>query len=177
MTTWQNVLEALSKGDTTLLKQLNRQKKAFRWYTKAIEFHPSEKNTFKGAFQETCLVEPELQGLEQNFATFQEYLDNPLSRYATCFLNPVKNCLLVIPVPMRQGKKYRDFASIFQFQKNASETQKKAFWKFAAHHIKCMAKAYGKIWVNAHGLGVPYFHLRIDIQPKYYPKHIQARFS
>ena len=172
-----NVLELLSKGDTTLLKLIKHQKKAFRWYTKAISFDPVGKTTFEGDFLEKCQVEPKLHNIEQNFGAFQEYLKNPMTRYATCFLNPDKNCLLVIPVPVRQGKTYRDFSSIYQFQKNASATQKKAFWKFAAHHIKCMAKSYGTIWVNAHGLGVPYFHLRIDIQPKYYPEKVLAILS
>ena len=31
-----------------------------------------------------------------------------------------------------------------------------------------MLKKYGKIYVSTHGLGVPYFHLRIDLEPKYY---------
>ena len=93
------------------------------------------------------------------------------------FLNPDKNCLLIIPIPIRYGKSYRDFSSLYMFQKNASITQKKAFWKFAAHHIKCMAKSYGKIWVNAHGLGVSYFHLRIDIQPKDYPEDVLTKLS
>ena len=29
-------------------------------------------------------------------------------------------------------------------------------------------KKHKKVWISAHGLGVPYFHLRISTKPKYY---------
>lgn len=177
MASWDTVLDCLVKGNSTILKKMTCQKRAFRWYTSAITFNPIGKPTFEGHFREECEVESKLHHLKQDFTSFQDYLKEPMHRYATCFLNPVKDCLLVIPVPIRQGKGYRDFSSIYQFHRNASKTQQEAFWKFAAHHMKCMAKSYSRIWVNAHGLGVPYFHLRIDVQPKYYSKSILPIFN
>jgi hypothetical protein len=54
------------------------------------------------------------------------------------------------------------------FIDNASKTQQKEFWKKVSTELKKCLKLNDKIYVNTHGLGVNYFHLRLDIRPKYY---------
>jgi hypothetical protein len=60
------------------------------------------------------------------------------------------------------------------FCDNASITHQKEFWKKVAFEIENILKSKpnnkgnNKIYVSTHGLGVPYFHLRLDKKPKYY---------
>jgi len=80
------------------------------------------------------------------------------------FFNLSKDTFLVIPVP----KKGKDFSTIKQFMDNASYSQQRGFWKDVASAIKRMLKKYDHVYVSTHGLGVPYFHLRINTYPKFY---------
>jgi hypothetical protein len=45
---------------------------------------------------------------------------------------------------------------------------KKFFWKKVASEIKKYLKDNDKVYISTHGLGVNYFHLRLDKYPKYY---------
>ena len=80
------------------------------------------------------------------------------------FFNLSKDTFLVIPVP-RKGK---DFSTIKTFMDNASYSQQRGFWRDVALAIKRMLKKYDHVFVSTHGLGVPYFHLRINTYPKFY---------
>ena len=80
------------------------------------------------------------------------------------FYNPSGDTCLVIPKP-RRGK---NFATIKDFCDNGSKIQKREFWKTAAMLARREMETYDKVWISAHGLGVPYFHLRISQIPKYY---------
>ena len=51
---------------------------------------------------------------------------------------------------------------------NATDKQQKEFWKKVVSSIKKMLKTNDKVWVSTHGKGVPYLHIRIDTNPKYY---------
>jgi hypothetical protein len=51
---------------------------------------------------------------------------------------------------------------------NASYSQQRGFWRDVASAIKRMLKKYDQVFVSTHGLGVPYFHLRINTYPKFY---------
>ena len=51
---------------------------------------------------------------------------------------------------------------------NAPKIQQVEFWKEAAVKCRKQMEEHKKVWVSAHGLGVPYFHLRIATKPKYY---------
>ena len=69
-----------------------------------------------------------------------------------------------IPIP----KKNKNFITIKDFIDNSSINHQKLFWKRAVIEINKILKDNDKIYVSAHGLGVPYFHLRLDKNPKYY---------
>ena len=79
-------------------------------------------------------------------------------------MNPSKDTLLIIPMP-RNGNCY---ATIKDFCDNAPKVQQIEFWKQASKLIRKQLKKENKLWVSAHGLGVPYFHLRVCNKPKYY---------
>jgi len=108
-----------------------------------------------------------------------------INKNVICFFSPSGN-LLIIPMPRNDkdmkekpdetGKEKRDFRSIKHFIDNACEEKQIAFWKYVADKIKqfkCDGKDYNnksliKIYVNTEGHDVNYFHLRLDIMPKYY---------
>jgi len=71
---------------------------------------------------------------------------------------------LIIPIP-KQGKQ---FTTIKDFIDTASVTQQKEFWIYTSKIIKETLEKNPKIYISTHGLGVPYFHLRLDTKPKYY---------
>lgn len=100
----------------------------------------------------------------QDYSNFNEYIYKSPNPYVTSFLNKTKTSKLIIPMPMTG----LNFATIKDFIDNASITQQKEFWKYTANEIKQHQKKYNKIYISTHGLGVNYFHLRIDLEPKYY---------
>jgi len=75
---------------------------------------------------------------------------------------------MIVPKP-RKGK---NFSTIKNFIDEASNIQQKSFWKKVSLEInkslKNMPKEYSKLYVSTHGLGIPYFHLRLEYVPKYY---------
>ena len=54
------------------------------------------------------------------------------------------------------------------FIDNASELQQKEFWKEVSIQINKLINNKDKFYISTHGLGVYYFHLRIEKNPKYY---------
>ena len=116
------------------------------------------------AYKEKYIQSDELK-FKSDFTSFNEHVRRERDNmYSTKFFNLSKDTLLVIPMP-RKGK---DFSTIKTFIDNASLLQQKHFWKAAATAVKNMLQKYDHVYISTHGLGVPYFHLRINSQPKYY---------
>ena len=65
----------------------------------------------------------------------------------------------------REGKSY---ATYKDFVDNAPKIQQIELWKKVATIAENQMKKFGSIWVSAHGLGVPYLHIRVCSMPKYY---------
>lgn len=119
-------------------------------------------NTYKEKFIKT----DELY-FKQDYTAFKEHIKKGRKRgekYVIAFMNLPKDALMVIPIP-REGK---DFGSIKAFMDNASLTQQRRFWEQVADSLEEMLEIHDCIYVSTHGLGVPYFHLRLDTTPKYY---------
>ena len=85
-------------------------------------------------------------------------------KYATSFPNLSGDTVLVVPMP-KQGKSY---ATLKDFVDNAPKKQQQELWCLVAKEAKKQVKKFGKVWISTHGLGVPYIHVRIASQPKYY---------
>lgn len=118
----------------------------------------------KNKYQEKFIPNKILQQLTYDQSAYQKYIDQSDNKYVTSFYNLSGDSKLIIPIP----KKGKTFITIKDFIDTASETQQKHFWKYAAQEIMDMLKNNSKIYVSTHGLGVPYFHLRLDTRPKYY---------
>ena len=118
----------------------------------------------KNKYKEKFIESKQLQRITQDYRPFIDYIQKSKNQYVTSFINLSGDTLLIIPIP----KKNKDYTTIKDFCDNASITQQKHFWKRAAIEIEKILRDNDKIYVNTHGLGVPYFHLRLDKIPKYY---------
>lgn len=115
-------------------------------------------------YKEKFIQSNKFNKLEQNSITYKPYFEKSGCKNVVVFLNLDKTCKLVVPQP-RNGKNY---TTIKNFIDNASLSQQKAFWKRASSEIKKSLKNDDKLYVSTHGLGISYFHLRLENKPKYY---------
>ena len=122
-------------------------------------------NALSNRYEEEFIEEPDLFGLRQRYSDFKEHLDNPtnVNPYAVSFFNPSGNTLLIIPRPIY----HKNFTTMKDFCDNAPFEYQVEFWKFAAENVRYITSIWPTVYVNTHGLGVPYFHLRLDKFPKY----------
>ena len=127
------------------------------------ETYVCDKN-MKNKYQEKFIENKQLQRITQDYSSFIDYIQNSKNQYVTSFINLSGDTLLIIPIP----KKNKDYTTIKDFCDNASITQQKQFWKRVAIEIEKILRDNDKIYISTHGLGVPYFHLRLDKIPKYY---------
>ena len=51
---------------------------------------------------------------------------------------------------------------------NASPLQQRKLLQEVARQTLRMLKHHKKVWINTHGNGVHFLHVRIDIRPRYY---------
>lgn len=106
----------------------------------------------------------ELEKLQQDYSSFNEYIKNADNNYVTSFYNKSNDTLLIIPIPDNK----KDYTTIKDFIDNADSNKQKIYWKYVSNKIKEFLQTNEKVYVSTHGLNVPYFHLRLCSYPKYY---------
>lgn len=121
-------------------------------------------NNGENDYDETLITNVKLDKLKQDFKSFNKYIAKTSNRNIAIFPNLSKTTLLCIPIP----RKNKDYTTIKDFIDNASISQQKEFWKQVAYEIENQLQFHDKLYISTHGLGVPYFHLRIEPIPKYY---------
>ena len=151
---WNNKLYEWTNKPFNYPKKLS---KSFFWETKPI-------TNLNDDYKEIFIENTSLSKLKQNYSSFEEHIKRSRNKYVTSFYNLSKTSLLIIPIP----KSNKNFATLKDFTDNASDTQKKEFWKYVSKKIKEFSSKNDKIYVSTHGLGVPYLHIRLDTIPKYY---------
>ena len=102
--------------------------------------------------------------VDQNYTSFSKYFLSSKNPDVCSFYNKSGDAYLIVPMP-RKGK---NFSNLKNFIDNADHNQQEAFWKEVAYHAVREKEIHGRVWVNTHGFGVPYLHVRIDQVPKYY---------
>lgn len=152
---WKNKLEQWKKGIP--LKYPSKLKNRFFYETSQLVDNNS-------IYQDKFIINKKLDKMEQDYSAFIKYINDSKNKYITSFYNLSKTSYLIIPMP-KKGKK---FTTIKDFIDTASKTQQKEFWKKTYKIIIFYLNKKKKIYISTHGLGVPYFHLRIDTIPKYY---------
>jgi hypothetical protein len=80
------------------------------------------------------------------------------------FPNLGKDAILVVPCPRGPVSAYGHLAA---FVRTAPEPQKHALWELVG---RVMQQHLGTapVWLSTAGAGVPWLHVRLDDQPKYY---------
>jgi len=124
-------------------------------------------------YQQKFIPDSRLSLMQQDSASFDKEINKAIrkgNKYATSFTNLGGDAILIIPIPRQE----KNFATIKDFMDNASTTHQREFWKYASKIIQHLLTTESKIYINTHGLGVPYFHLRIDTKPKYYVSKLAA---
>jgi hypothetical protein len=91
------------------------------------------------------------------------------------FISNSNDTFLVVPYGPRDSKKYKDLAS---FMRKGTDDQIDKLWKTFGKQVHRIYNTKYPIfnnndknrplWLNTHGLGVYWLHLRIDIEPKNY---------
>ena len=158
MMKWKDVLNYWKKGEFhTYPKRYEGTRNKFLWNTSVL------KNNGNTIFKEKYKINKELP-VRQNYKAFKEHIQKSKHKYVTSFPNLNGDTILVVPMP-RAGKSYATFKD---FVDNAPKIQQQEFWKKVATIAEKQMKKFGSVWVSAHGLGVPYLHIRVCSMPKYY---------
>ena len=131
----------------------------FRWLTSPVWFDDSSGQIF-GIFRQELIRDTGLDTAKSNPVSFAAHLP----RLAT---NLDNSCMLVIPVE----DKNKDYATLYDFVQTAKHSIQTGFWREVGATIQSLVLSYPgeRIWVSTHGHGVPYLHVRVCRQPKYYP--------
>jgi len=153
---WKHKIDEWNKGIP--LKYPLQIKSRFFYETYVLD------KNMENTYNEVFIENQNLNDLIQDYSSFSKYINKSKNKYVTLFNNLSNSSILIIPI----SKKNKDFTTIKDFIDNSSNYQQKIFWKKVSNEIKRILKTENKIYVSTHGLGVPYFHLRLDKVPKYY---------
>lgn len=120
-------------------------------------------------YNEVFVDSPELfcqSKLVPTLSAFWEYMKPSVrdNEHAVAFNSLSPGTRLVVPIP-RKGKR---FTNMKEFVDTASHRHQVQFWKLVAEEVRKHSTKHGRTFVSTHGLGVNYFHLRIECYPKYY---------
>lgn len=152
---WSDKLNEWKKYPLTYPKNIKK-----RFFYQTSYCNKELNSPFTEKFIESDLLEE----LTQNYSDFIEYIKNPKTIDITSFYNKANDTLLIIPLP----EDNKDFTTIKDFIDNASINKQKQFWNYVNKEIINFLKTNDKVYISTHGLGVPYFHLRLCNYPKYY---------
>ena len=96
---------------------------------------------------------------------FANYLDGPDARRgAVVFPNLGHDALLVVPCQFGPRSAYGHLAA---FVRSAPEEQRHVFWQVVGETVQERLSNL-PVWVSTAGMGVPWLHVRVCDEPKYY---------
>ena len=129
---------------------------AFRWETPAITA-----STVSRPFECVVLESLELEKNPDSEAFTEHFVaGKPVVRFA----NLGGDAELIVPCPIAQPSAYPHLAS---FVREAPESQRHALWEAVGHGMARRIQSR-LVWLSTAGAGVPWVHVRLDSQPKYY---------
>lgn len=131
---------------------------AFRWETPAYT-----ERTASAGFVCALIPSPELERPASPRA-FADALARADGAPVVTLPNLSGDCLLVVPAPRADPGAYGHLAA---FVRGAPADQRQALW--AAVGAAMAARGGARpVWLSTAGAGVPWLHVRLDDQPKYY---------
>lgn len=137
---------------------LNSPFHAFRWETPPITIETEDQ-----PFEFVLIDSPEIS-LDSDPAAFAEHFDKAYPGGVVEFPNLGKDAILIVPCP---DDPLSDYGHLASYLRNAQESQQHLLWESvgAAMQRRISSKP---VWLNTAGGGVPWLHVRLDDQPKYY---------
>ena len=162
--TWTDVLQQMEDGTFRLPAHIQGR---FRWLTSPLLFD-DDTSRIRGTFRQDLIRDHALDVIQSNPAQFSAHLTQVNKKdVSATFPNLDGSCTLVVPVVHT----HHDYSTLYDFVRHASNSVQIQFWRDVSGAIQRLAFRHPneRIWVSTHGLGVPYLHIRICKQPKYYP--------
>ncbi|MEM7590894.1 MAG: hypothetical protein AAF383_05145 [Cyanobacteria bacterium P01_A01_bin.83] len=131
---------------------------AYRWETPNLTI-----NNLDQIFEFVLLDSPRLIKIP-NPSAFGDYLNSSDSNDIVVFPNLGGDALLVVPSLQSSISAYGHLAT---FIREAPESQQHSLWQKVGQQMQ-QRVCDQPIWLNTAGAGVPWLHIRLDSQPKYY---------
>lgn len=154
---WQTV-EPFRNLFNSLLQDSPYQ--AFRWETPRCGT-----STWNNPFEFVLINAPNLLTRRPDVKTYDEYFANGNADGIVSFLNYGGDALLISPTP--EGREYHPYGHLAAFVRLAPKPQVQALWREVGKQMASRVTD-GPIWLNTHGGGVAWLHVRLDRNPKYY---------
>ena len=158
--TWNNVLNLWINKNKKFNKVFrdSLSKPSFNYMWKTV---PLTKKTLHMPFVSMFLPNDKLPE-EEDYTQYKKYI-TPKCNQTASFWNPSETTYLLIPCPRNR----KNFSTLKYFNDQCSETQSLNFWKAAGEIAFDYRDAGEPVWINTHGTGIPYLHLRYDETYKY----------
>ena len=130
----------------------------FRWETP-----PVAAATVNQPFEFLLIESPGLARTPDDTA-FREHFRSQAKESVVQFSNLGKDAVLIVPCPIGPSSAYGHLAA---FVREAPESQQHALWNLVGASMKLRLNT-NPVWLSTAGAGVPWLHVRMDDQPKYY---------
>jgi hypothetical protein len=140
----------------------------YYWYMGKINNTESFKFFIKKWKSKNTVITPDGEEIvKEDLTSFKEHLDKiPFNKDTTIFTN--KNADAYLMIPKYYPNKTNTYSTIANFMKYAPKKQINNFWKDIGNEALLLtSKKYGPIYINTHGDGVSYLHVRFDFKYKY----------
>jgi hypothetical protein len=167
----EDVLRLWTQGDqksyftsfwTDLLLGAARQHKAYFW-----ECAPMQSHAMTAPFEFVIVPTNPGRFAPTNWRQFEDKFSScSAGQLVATFPNPRGDAVLVSPIPQGGGETYGHLA---QFLENASNRGVvDSLWCAVGFALQSFLSERGLVWLSTSGLGVPWLHVRLDTNPKYY---------
>lgn len=133
---------------------------AFRWETPCCCT-----STWDNPFEFVLIDAPSLLTRRPDVKTYDEYFAKANADGIVSFMNYGRDALLISPTPVE--REHHPYGHLAAFVRSAPVPQVQALWREMG--MQMASRVSGTpIWLNTHGGGVAWLHVRLDRSPKYY---------
>lgn len=163
---------ALLRDDATFRAFFTAALAASRWPAFFWETPPITRATADRELEIALTDAPALTKIAADRSAFADRFDAAAGADVLAFPNLGGDAVLVVPCPIAAASAYAHLAS---FVRRAPAAQIDRFWSTLA--TAALARVSdAPLWISTAGLGVPWLHLRLDSQPKYY-RHLPYKHA
>lgn len=96
-------------------------------------------------------------------SSFKTHFKKYPGKKVIVFENLNKTSSLIVPCDVK-----KDYGHLISFLKNSNELERQELWKKTGARLNKLISLGKTIWLNTHGTGVPWLHVRLDPFAKYY---------